>query len=557
MKINSSIILLLSILLFSKSLLAETDKQAWISIGSEALDYLNNQKSYQVDINQINTTSSQNSTRDKVSILSIPESQLSSLSELMHDKFNRCGGFFYHESKTKAIEFNNKSASQKIAQPIDYTINNADTVTSLINQISIANLESTITNLSNYNNRYYQAESGVISANSIHSSWQNISNGRSDISVALENHSNWMQPSVIATITGTSLSDEFVLVGGHLDSINSRLPQYGRATGAEDNASGIAVVTELLNMIVSSDYRPSRTLVLIGYAAEEVGLRGSQAIANRFNAENKNVVGVVQFDMTSFQGTNDTDIVFVTDFTNAAQNQFMADLIDTYLPGISYGYDVCGYACSDHASWNNLGYPASFPFESTFNDHNNTIHTNNDTAFNVNHVMKFTQLAAAYTAELAKGEVASNSASGAIQFSTTSTQINGGNEVSLTVNRIEGLDASVSVDYTTINDTAVAGTDYTATSGTLTWDDQDNSDKTITVSTNTTSVNKSFSVLLSNPQGGVVLSTQNSAVVTILLTAPTPNDDPTPTASSGGGVFQPIILFLLLVFGYRRRLTNS
>ena len=243
----------------------------------------------------------------------------------------------------------------------------------------------------------------ITTANWIRSNWQDIAASRSDISVELFNHS-WSQPSVIATIAGTTNASEIVVIGGHLDSINSYSPSSGRAPGADDNASGIAVITETLRAIVASGYKPARTIKLMGYAAEEVGLRGSKAIAQNFSGSGQNVVGVVQFDMTGNQGTPSRDIVFMTDYTNSAQNNFMMQLIDTYLSDIVYGTSQCGYACSDHASWHNEGYAASMPFESNMGDANGRIHTTNDTTFDVNHAFKFARLSVTYLAELAKNE---------------------------------------------------------------------------------------------------------------------------------------------------------
>jgi len=54
----------------------------------------------------------------------------------------------------------------------------------------------------------------------------------------------------------------------------------------------------------------------------------------------------------------------MTDYTTNAQNQFLAQLIDTYLPQIIYGFEQCGYGCSDHASWYQQGFATSMPFES-------------------------------------------------------------------------------------------------------------------------------------------------------------------------------------------------
>ena len=145
----------------------------------------------------------------------------------------------------------------------------------------------------------------------------------------------------------------------------------------------------------------------MAYAAEEVGLRGSAAIAAAYRAANTNVVGVMQLDMTNYKGTQGFDIVLINDFTNAAQNQFVRDLITTYQPTLQVQSSPCGYACSDHASWFNRSYPASFPFEAPIGNDNPTIHTSSDTiaqsGSNANHALKFTKLGLSYVAELAKG----------------------------------------------------------------------------------------------------------------------------------------------------------
>ena len=159
---------------------------------------------------------------------------------------------------------------------------------------------------------------------------------------------------------------------------------------------------------METGYKPQRTVKFMAYAAEEVGLKGSKAIADQYKAQGKNVVGVVQFDMTNHRGTKNLDIVFMTDFTNEAQTKFMGSLIDTYVTDVSWGYSKCGYGCSDHASWHNVGYPASMPFESTMGDINGKIHTKNDTIDAVgsqgtaDHAEKFARLGVAYLVEMGK-----------------------------------------------------------------------------------------------------------------------------------------------------------
>jgi hypothetical protein len=87
-----------------------------------------------------------------------------------------------------------------------------------------------------------------------------------------------------------------------------------------------------------------------------------------------------------------------------------------------------------------------------------------------------------------------------------------------TVNRIGGSSGAVSVTYATANGTAVAGTDFTAANGTLTWSDGDAASKTFSVAISNASPfsgSKAFTVALSGPTGGATLSSPSSDTVTI------------------------------------------
>ena len=236
-----------------------------------------------------------------------------------------------------------------------------------------------------YTNRYYSAPTGKTSAESIKSNWDALAAGRSDVSSELFACSNCStQPSVILTVQGSELPNEIVVLGAHLDSINGSGGGSASqvAPGADDDASGIATLTEVLRVSMANGWRPKRTVKFMGYAAEEVGLRGSNAIAQSFKNSGKNVVGVMQVDMTNYK-TGGIDMQLVTDYSNAAMKQFLVDLFDAYLQplGLTRGTYTCGYGCSDHASWTSAGYPSAMMFEGGAADgsYNPNIHTANDT----------------------------------------------------------------------------------------------------------------------------------------------------------------------------------
>ncbi|MDQ3133114.1 MAG: M20/M25/M40 family metallo-hydrolase [Acidobacteriota bacterium] len=348
-----------------------------------------------------------------LSVIKIDESQLLDLSRKMHDEFHKCGGFISHETLDAArLSIEESLQVNSNQQLADYTINNQTNVNPMLSETKEAQIREIITRLStDFPNRRYNQPSGLDSANWIKNKWTELAAGRSDITVEFFNHPANVspQPSIILTVQGTVFPNEVVILGGHQDSINSGGAALN-APGADDDASGIASLTETIRVMVNKNFRPQRTVKFMAYAAEEIGLVGSNAIATDFKARGVNVVGVLQLDMTNYKSTSSpVDIAIVTDLTNAAQNQFLRDLIATYQPTLLVGNSSCGYGCSDHVSWNNKGFPASFPFEGVYS--NPTIHTTNDTLAQsgntANHAVKFTNLALSYLGELAKGTLGS------------------------------------------------------------------------------------------------------------------------------------------------------
>ncbi len=375
---------------------AQEPEYQWISIGTDAVESLNQKSFPEAKLFAGN---------QMASVMRVKKNQIKAISHLMHEKYERCAGFMAHKTEEEALEaasFNSEKNRAGSAIFANYSIDMASTVEPMIQEVKETNIRNTIIKLSNFENRYYLNQTGVESQNWVKDLWSKYLAARSDAKVEFFQHKNWPQPSVVATIQGEQIPNEVIVIGGHADSINRR---SSRAPGADDNASGIATISEVIRVLAETGYRPSRTIKFIGYAAEEVGLLGSQEIAKDFKLNNKEVIGVMQLDMTNHKGTHDKDIVMMTDFTNKPQNQFLGQVIDTYLK-IPWGYSQCGYGCSDHASWYRQGYPASMPFESKMEDINHKIHTNQDTidasGGTAEHATKFAKMATAYMVELAK-----------------------------------------------------------------------------------------------------------------------------------------------------------
>jgi len=342
----------------------------------------------------------------------ISQHQLTDLSEFVHEKERRCGGDFAFDTQAKAEAFLRADRSREalLMQALpSYTIDNSATVNPWLPQVTESNIRGTISSLStNWPNRYYASSYGPAAATWIHDTWLNLAAGRSDVTVeyftGCTTCSN--QSSVILTIAGHENADEVVVLGGHMDSISSTGSGNSmNAPGADDDASGISSLTEVLRIALASGWKPKRTVKFMAYAAEEPGLRGSAAIAANYKALGVNVVGAFQLDMTDYRTGSPYDMQLITDYSNPALQQFLRDLFDTYLAplGMTRGTYTCGYGCSDHASWTANGYPAAFMYEGGDFPY---LHTPNDNLGVLGNTAQpsvaHTKLGLAYLGELAK-----------------------------------------------------------------------------------------------------------------------------------------------------------
>lgn len=109
---------------------------------------------------------------------------------------------------------------------------------------------------------------------------------------------------------------------------------------------------------------------------------------------------------------------------------------------------------------------------------------------------------------------------GRLQFSNAYYSVNeGGGSKTIIVKRVGGSAGSVSVHYTTANGSAVAGSDYTARSGTLTWANGNTAPKTFSVPiVNDSAVepNERVRLILSAPTGGATLGNPKAATLIII-----------------------------------------
>jgi leucyl aminopeptidase len=377
-------------------------QQYWITVGQDAMQDLKS-----VGGKEFLVTSVANPNSKAISIAKIDERQMNKLSRLMHTNHNRCGGYMVHTTLQSALLEQQQSAVSTVFTTS--ALSEATTVNALLPNLNKNNIVDTINYLSTtFNNRYHTTSGGSGASDGLKARWEGIVAGKSWASVTQVSHSSTPQKSVLVTLTGSTKASEIVVVGGHLDStIGGSHNDSTVSPGADDDASGIATLTEVLRVYVENNVQPKRTVKFYAYAAEEVGLRGSKEIADAAAAANLDVKGVMQLDMTNYDGSVN-DITFMDDYTNVTHTTYIKSLLDTYLPNTTYGDDSCGYGCSDHASWTSAGFPASMPFETRMSQYNQKIHTANDTLANMDSTaakaLKFAEMGLAYVVEMAAGD---------------------------------------------------------------------------------------------------------------------------------------------------------
>jgi hypothetical protein len=112
-------------------------------------------------------------------------------------------------------------------------------------------------------------------------------------------------PNIIATIQGTATPERFYVVTGHLDSRCTDVTDFtSDAPGADDDASGVAVVLELARILSTRSF--PGTLVLAAVDGEEQGLYGSTFMAAQMKAAGNDVQAMFSNDIVgasqSFDG---------------------------------------------------------------------------------------------------------------------------------------------------------------------------------------------------------------------------------------------------------------
>ena len=152
--------------------------------------------------------------------------------------------------------------------------------------------------------------------------------------------------NVYALLPSTTVSEEYVVVGAHFDTVD-------RSPGASDNATGCAVVLGVAQHLIALPAR-ARNAFLVFFDEEERGLVGSRAFAEMLAAEGKEVVAVHTIDQMGWDGDGDGAIELEIPYDGALDLYRQAAAAS----GFSGQIHVTEERGSDHSAFRALGMPA-------------------------------------------------------------------------------------------------------------------------------------------------------------------------------------------------------
>ncbi|MFM1829286.1 MAG: hypothetical protein RL624_1527 [Bacteroidota bacterium] len=154
-----------------------------------------------------------------------------------------------------------------------------------------------------------------------------------------------------------------IVVGAHYDHIgknehsNSSQPNATGMihNGADDNASGVAMVMELANYFKNNEIIEKSNYIFICFSGEEDGIKGSNHFVENFNFIQNPISAMINFDMIGRLDTNNT-----LQIGGAGTSPNFVDLIKNSNTNLQYKIDSSGIGPSDHTSFYLKNIPVLF-----------------------------------------------------------------------------------------------------------------------------------------------------------------------------------------------------
>ncbi len=232
-----------------------------------------------------------------------------------------------------------------------------DLVAEISGRISGDNLRGLVQSLQDFQTRYVTTPNCDAAAQFIYNYYQAL--GFDVRFQDVQYGTNAVSRNVIAELPGRVFPEDVLIICGHYDSISDEATIL--APGADDNASGTAMVMEAARILAS--FPLDFTVRFIAFTAEEVGLFGSRVYSAAARARRENIIAVINLDMIAFPDELPEDLeIIVNPASEWLASKFLS-VCGTY--GLIDANRVVDAAIiySDHSPFWDQGYAALLAIE--------------------------------------------------------------------------------------------------------------------------------------------------------------------------------------------------
>ena len=232
--------------------------------------------------------------------------------------------------------------------------------------------------------------------------------------IALSGQSDVIQTTVptrnvVMVIPGSDqkLKNEYVIMGAHFDHLGVGGVGSGSRVqdtiavhhGADDNASGVGMMLELAHKLAANAQSHKRSIVVVAFTGEELGLLGSKQYVDKPSIDLNRVNAMVNLDMVGRLNENSLVQIGGVGTADLFKKMIYANC-DTTILKLSLSEE--GYGPSDHASFYGKNIPVLFVSTGAHLDY----HTPADTWDNINYpgMVKISDMAYKIISDLANSE---------------------------------------------------------------------------------------------------------------------------------------------------------
>jgi len=232
--------------------------------------------------------------------------------------------------------------------------------------------------------------------------------------VSISGHSDVIQTTiptrnVVMVLPGSDkiLKDQYVVLGAHFDHLGmggpgsgSRIPDTVAVHyGADDNASGVGMIIELAEKLAANPKSHKRSIVVVAFSGEEMGLLGSKKFVENPGFDLNKVNAMVNMDMVG--RLNENSMLQIGGVGTAEPfKKMLTAANDTTILKLSLSDE--GYGPSDHAAFYGKNIPVLFVSSGAHLDY----HTPADTEAKINYegMVKIADLSFRAISDLANAE---------------------------------------------------------------------------------------------------------------------------------------------------------